>query len=88
AFQTEPVAGNPLKAPLNIAGVWRRDTRCDLKKVERNELEKTRGDSGRESEENKELTDYHGWCLTSEQTPTCRAQRLSVSQRYSSVPRP
>lgn len=28
------MAENPLKAPLNIAGVWRCDTRCDLKKVD------------------------------------------------------
>lgn len=85
------MAENLLKAPLNIAGVWRCDTRCDLKKVdgiirpgrfrsarasvsvslsfklatermysnnesflpdevERNELQRTRGESGRESE--------------------------------------
>ncbi len=89
------MAENPLKAPLNIAGVWRCDTRCDPKKVDgiirhgrfrserasvsvslsyklatewmysnnesflpdkvkRNELEKTRGESGRESEYYKE----------------------------------
>ncbi len=82
---------NPLKAALNIAGVWRCDTRCDLKKVDgiirhgrirskrasvsvslsyklatermysnnesslpdkvkRNEPERTRGESGRESD--------------------------------------
>lgn len=28
------MAENLLKAPLNIAGVWRCDTRCDLKKVD------------------------------------------------------
>lgn len=89
------MAENPLEAPLNIAGVWRCDTRCDPKKVDgiirhgrfgserasvsvslsyklatermysnnesflpdkvkRNELEKTRGESGRESEYYKE----------------------------------
>lgn len=86
------MAENPLKAALNIAGVWRCDTRCDLKKVDgvirhgrfrskrasvsvslsyklatermysnnesflpdkvkRNEPERTRGESGRESDE-------------------------------------
>lgn len=85
------MAENLLKAPLNIAGVWRCDTRCDLKKVDgiirhgrfrsarasvsvslsyklatermysnnesilpdevkRNELQRTRGESVRESE--------------------------------------
>lgn len=30
----EPVVENLLKEPLNVAGVWQSDTRCDLKKVD------------------------------------------------------